>query len=584
MIQEQCKNYSLIHHFDSAYVPQPRSCGATDNASDYGSEDSRNKEKAHLKHAGQEDQSKEGAVVQFSYNYVHVTIRVDGFAAISDLREHDNSVYPGSCTRRTTNQSQQCRLIVSTLQVPIYNVYDTHKPARVFHLASGRHSLQTSLYLYRSSRSHSNAAMTLHWWMHWFWVTLLFTVILGAPTTQFTTALKVQEDHGVRISETAVTPILPGTNNVTGKIYRVSKAAGIESPRQDKIPLRVKPVSNETANSDEPQNLAVIIRPDNKNDNETVKGISNNLYKEDKRKKEGRSSSVLNITGDEENAVNIQNKYNNSSRSLSSSLKKDSKITRILNGDNKTSRLTKITGDKFKTADDYRRKNNTEDEEDDRNLAVLPLRVKDTEEEEEGEETTQTPSTTNRFKLVLDKTKFIPSTNVNDDNDEVENLRDGEAVETRMIATAASILQGAVSESPRLSRARSAYAGDYQQQERDKRPDEQAQERLAENSGNATTNAIDVAAVTGSCLATLVLLGTVGSLGFVMYRRRYLNPPQTLNSDKCSNPDSSGYIDDSTIRDNSEEMYSLDNDSFLNSLEAMTIQNYWTDSVKHTKL
>lgn len=37
-------------------------------------------------------------------------------------------------------------------------------------------------------------------------------------------------------------------------------------------------------------------------------------------------------------------------------------------------------------------------------------------------------------------------------------------------------------------------------------------------------------------------------------------------------------------QDNSEEMYSLDNDSFLNSLEAMTIQNYWTDTVKHTKL
>lgn len=32
------------------------------------------------------------------------------------------------------------------------------------------------------------------------------------------------------------------------------------------------------------------------------------------------------------------------------------------------------------------------------------------------------------------------------------------------------------------------------------------------------------------------------------FRRKYLNPPQTLNSDKCSNPDSSGYIDDSTIR------------------------------------
>lgn len=38
------------------------------------------------------------------------------------------------------------------------------------------------------------------------------------------------------------------------------------------------------------------------------------------------------------------------------------------------------------------------------------------------------------------------------------------------------------------------------------------------------------------------------------------------------------------LQENSEEMYSLDNDSFLNSLEAMTIQNYWADSIRHTKL
>lgn len=67
--------------------------------------------------------------------------------------------------------------------------------------------------------------------------------------------------------------------------------------------------------------------------------------------------------------------------------------------------------------------------------------------------------------------------------------------------------------------------------------------------------------------------------GVFLYRRRYNNKPQAL-----SEPDLSVYIDDSTIRDNSDEMYSLDNDSFLNSLEAMTIQNYWTDTVKHTKL
>ncbi|XP_013183964.2 uncharacterized protein LOC106129825 [Amyelois transitella] len=94
---------------------------------------------------------------------------------------------------------------------------------------------------------------------------------------------------------------------------------------------------------------------------------------------------------------------------------------------------------------------------------------------------------------------------------------------------------------------------------------------------------MDTGAIAGISFAALVLGALAGSTAFVLYRRRYLNKPQTLN-DKCSNPDSSGYLDDSTIRDNSEEMYSLDNDSFLNSLEAMTIQNYWTDTVKHTKL
>ncbi|XP_045500348.1 uncharacterized protein LOC123697688 isoform X2 [Colias croceus] len=94
---------------------------------------------------------------------------------------------------------------------------------------------------------------------------------------------------------------------------------------------------------------------------------------------------------------------------------------------------------------------------------------------------------------------------------------------------------------------------------------------------------MDTGAIAGISFAALVLAALAGSTAFILYRRRYLNKPQTLN-DKCSNPDSSGYLDDSTIRDNSEEMYSLDNDSFLNSLEAMTIQNYWTDTVKHTKL
>lgn len=90
---------------------------------------------------------------------------------------------------------------------------------------------------------------------------------------------------------------------------------------------------------------------------------------------------------------------------------------------------------------------------------------------------------------------------------------------------------------------------------------------------------LDAGAISGICFAVVGLFSGVALAGIVLYRRRYLNKPQAL-----SEPDSSGYIDDSTIRDNSDEMYSLDNDSFLNSLEAMTIQNYWTDTVKHTKL
>ncbi|XP_037937375.1 uncharacterized protein LOC119670976 isoform X2 [Teleopsis dalmanni] len=90
---------------------------------------------------------------------------------------------------------------------------------------------------------------------------------------------------------------------------------------------------------------------------------------------------------------------------------------------------------------------------------------------------------------------------------------------------------------------------------------------------------LDAGAISAICFTVFGVCCTIGTIGIVLYRRRYLNKPQAL-----SEPDSSVYIDDSTMRDNSDEMYSLDNDSFLNSLEAMTIQNYWTDTVKHTKL
>lgn len=48
----------------------------------------------------------------------------------------------------------------------------------------------------------------------------------------------------------------------------------------------------------------------------------------------------------------------------------------------------------------------------------------------------------------------------------------------------------------------------------------------------------------------------LASGGYVIYRRRLWNKPQTL-SDKCSNADSSGYIDDSTIRVSSFKIFQL---------------------------
>ncbi|XP_025404918.1 uncharacterized protein LOC112679358 isoform X2 [Sipha flava] len=84
--------------------------------------------------------------------------------------------------------------------------------------------------------------------------------------------------------------------------------------------------------------------------------------------------------------------------------------------------------------------------------------------------------------------------------------------------------------------------------------------------------------ISGASLAGCVI---IISFGYIMYKRSRWNTPQAL--DHCSNADSIGYLDD-MFKENSDEMYSLDNDSFLNSLEAMTIQNYWTENVKHTKL
>lgn len=54
---------------------------------------------------------------------------------------------------------------------------------------------------------------------------------------------------------------------------------------------------------------------------------------------------------------------------------------------------------------------------------------------------------------------------------------------------------------------------------------------------------MDVGAISAICFTVFGICCTVGTIGIVLYRRRFLNKPQAL-----SEPDSSVYIDDSTMR------------------------------------
>ncbi|XP_015440472.1 PREDICTED: uncharacterized protein LOC107195191 [Dufourea novaeangliae] len=390
--------------------------------------------------------------------------------------------------------------------------------------------------------------MTLHWWMHWFWVTAQFLVILGNPVPSTTTEPRVQS------SETTPEVSIMDTGTVVPQrqSFRVAKAIGFHPSTNAAMVL--DRLSSTTVTSPLEPRGNVVVTP---------------VAAEDFRR-----SGVG-------NSNDTAGKAGNYDRIRSPVTKKDSKITWILTT-NKTVRSKYEQEEKVEEEEMIGNRNDSVDFVED--LTVLPLQEE-----------------VSRIRLVLNKTKSstllssssssslasssagasgIRTFNRSDDDVEI----DEELVEPQLFATAASILEVGVSEPTRLSRARSAFPKDFQrdQVQEDHIPDYNDGENSKQEGVARST--VDIAAITGSCLATVVLLSTMGSLGFIMYRRRYLNPPQTLNSDKCSNPDSSGYIDDSTIRDNSEEMYSLDNDSFLNSLEAMTIQNYWTDSVKHTKL
>lgn len=99
-----------------------------------------------------------------------------------------------------------------------------------------------------------------------------------------------------------------------------------------------------------------------------------------------------------------------------------------------------------------------------------------------------------------------------------------------------------------------------------------------------------VAGIVIGSIASVALLA--GLITYIVLRRPFL---KLLNGQDKSSTDNVAYIDDSVRssymnthielpKESSEEMTSLDNDSFLNSLEAVTIQNYWADTSKNTNV
>ncbi|KAF8791242.1 uncharacterized protein LOC129960636 [Argiope bruennichi] len=101
--------------------------------------------------------------------------------------------------------------------------------------------------------------------------------------------------------------------------------------------------------------------------------------------------------------------------------------------------------------------------------------------------------------------------------------------------------------------------------------------------------------IAGVVIGVLVCVTLLSSAVIYLLYRRYNGKCTSVVEGKF-NSDNCGYLDDSLRssiylnnhielpKESSEEMSSLDNDSFLNSLETMTIQNYWADNSKNTKV
>lgn len=401
--------------------------------------------------------------------------------------------------------------------------------------------------------------MTLHWWMHWFWVTAQFLVILGSPFPSSTSDPVNQQPQS---SPRTTSPRSINTED----IYRSSKTTPRPNFRIAKA-IGIYPQTNTAVVGDRQQPVTTVAsslleHPRGSTDHEVVDESPTSFR--------GNISEVVPLGATTPTQRNVE-------RIRTPTTKKDSKITWILTTSKSSSGRSKYDQEERYNQSSGGRNVSFDEVED---LTVLPLQEEMIRVDLSNR--TRSSHVTSLSAAGVASNAAIRTFNRSDDEIEI----DEEIAQTQHLATAASILEVGVSESTRLSRARNTFTQHFQrdQMQGDNQSSDYTNDSNTAEQQSSGTSAAGIAAITGSCLATVALLSTMGSLGFIIYRRKYLNPPQTLNSDKCSNPDSSGYIDDSTIRDNSEEMYSLDNDSFLNSLEAMTIQNYWTDSVKHTKL
>lgn len=146
---------------------------------------------------------------------------------------------------------------------------------------------------------------------------------------------------------------------------------------------------------------------------------------------------------------------------------------------------------------------------------------------------------------------FSSSSSSDDDDDETQ------IVESQAIATAASIIEGRLFiddillpfrafnllnlvlyksicivqideivialtadlvDSTRLGRARGTFTSEFQRDQLSREEQNKEETRIQETAASAGANVTEIATITGSCLAIIILLSTLGSLGFIMYR------------------------------------------------------------------